>query len=85
MNRIGMLCAACAAAGLAGNSIAQPAPQADILWMSVCDRPDMRIAIELGDGDEQPDPSDCAKACHAATCRKALNADDHDKGDGAVV
>ncbi|MEM8694813.1 MAG: hypothetical protein AAGE05_02180 [Pseudomonadota bacterium] len=84
MNRSGLGLAAAAIAGLAANGVAAPMEQGDVMWMSVCGRPDMRVAIPLGN-DGGPDPRDCAEACHAAMCRKLFNAAERGDARGAIV
>lgn len=63
-----------AAAALVAVALALPvAPLAagpGPILVAVCGQPGMRIAIPLGGDDPAPAPGDCAKACHAATCRK---------------
>ena len=86
MKRIsGPVLTAFAILGLAGNGSAAPADQTDTMWLSICGRPDMRIAIEFDRENEPQNPRDCAKACHSAMCRKAFTGDERGNSDGATV
>lgn len=81
----GLFLSAFAILGLAGNGIAAPADQSETMWLSICGRPDMRIAIEFDREDEPQNPRDCAKACHSAMCRKAFTGAERGNSDGATV
>ncbi len=83
--RSGPYLAVVAILGLAGNGVAAPADQSDIMWLSICGRPDMRIAVEFDREQGPADPRDCAKACHSAMCRKAFTGAERGNSDGATV
>ena len=83
--RSGLYLAALAILGLAGNGVAASSDQSNVMWLSVCGRPDMRIAIEFDREDDPPSPQDCAKACHSAMGRKSFTGAQHGNSDGATV
>ncbi|QLC20798.1 hypothetical protein HFP51_00515 [Parasphingopyxis sp. CP4] len=83
--RSGPYLATLAILGLAGNGVAAPADQSDVMWLSICGRPDMRIAIEIDRDQEPANPRDCAQACHSAMGRKAFSGTEHGTSDGAMV
>ncbi|QLC26522.1 hypothetical protein HFP57_16760 [Parasphingopyxis algicola] len=86
MKRLAYSLAALAIFGLATGGLAVPAASEDgVLWVEVCGRPDMRVAIRLGGGDQKKDNRDCAEACHAALCRKTLDSQRNGDARGAVV
>jgi hypothetical protein len=84
-SRSGRYLAALAILGLAGNGVAASSYQSDVMWLSVCGRPDMRIAIEFDRDQEPVNPRDCAKACHSEMCRKASTGAERGTSDGAMV
>lgn len=86
MKRIAQSLAAFAILGLSTGGLATPVAGEDgVLWVEVCGRPGMRVAIRLGGGEQKRDNRDCAEACHAAMCRKTLDSQRNGDARGAVV
>ncbi|WP_299323115.1 hypothetical protein [Parasphingopyxis sp.] len=85
MRRFDTMMIAGALIGLSTNGVAQPSDSGGVLWAEVCGRPDMRIAIELGNDRDQEERRDCAEACHAALCRKTIDTIKKGDGQGALV
>lgn len=74
-----------AAAGLAMPAMAFVPRDSDVIWLTICGRPDMRVAMPIDRDEPLPDPVDCQKACHAAMSRKIVGAITLSGGRGARV
>lgn len=74
-----------AALGLGMSGIAMPSADRDVIWLAICGRPDMRVALEIDREEGPQDRRDCAKACHASLCRKAIGGETTDGARGARV